>query len=468
MTTKIKLPKIGMRIIKTTIAVGICFAIFYILKSNTPPLIACIGAIICMQQQMEDSKEISFIRIFGTATGAFFGMLTIILFEYTPNISTEQMYIFITAMLILVFYGSLLLNQATTGGLSAIVFLCVALVDSNSTSPIIEAFNRTIETFVGAGVSLAVNQIQLPKRKEKDFLFIAKFDQILFKPEIGMTPYCRFELNTLLKKGIPLTVVTGQSPAFLQENMDGINLNLPVITMDGAVLYDMATKKHIICKEIYVDMTKKIIQKLENMNINCFVHTVFQDVLFIYHQDFKNPEELRVFNNSKNSPHRHYVHGKPYFMGKIVCISMIINYYTSTVIEEELKNIDKNNELIFIRDTFEIKRNYCRLKIYDKSVNKSDMIRHLLERTNQTSTIVFGGNHNDIEMMLSADYSYSTEESFSDVQNVADSIIKGDPNTLGDKVLHEISKIYRPVKCFPTHPTIKALKNNKRGESNEQ
>lgn len=455
---KFRFPKIGMRIIKTTIAVGLCLFFSYILNIQEPPLIATICAIICMQQRMSDSMEMSFIRTFGTATGAIIGFLTVCGFGLLNTENVALYYSVITLMIVPVFYVSLLLNQAETGALSAIVFLCIVIADSANASPLIGAINRTFETLMGVSISLAVNRIHLPRRNETDFLFITKLDQVLYKQDVGISRFSLFQLDSLLKNDVPITVVTGRTPAFLHEHLDDVKFNLPVIAMDGAVLYDMKTKHYLICREIYLDLAKKILKRLDEMDLNYYVNSVFQDVMYTHHKEFKNKEESRVYKNIKNSPHRHYVYGQPNFIGKIVCISLIIPVDICNEVERIIQAMDKKKQLILIKDGLGLSDEYSHLKIYDSEATKHSMVSHLIERTPQRKSIVFGGNHNDRQLMKYADYAYAIESSPQKVKGVSDGRIKGDDDIIGDKVLKMIYDISTPLTWKKLPKNLQELK----------
>ena len=65
------------------------------------------------------------------------------------------------------------------------------------------------------------------------------FDGALYDEKNGISPYASFELNQLLQDGLPFTIATERTPASLMADLKGLDLRLPVIAMDGAVLYDV-------------------------------------------------------------------------------------------------------------------------------------------------------------------------------------------------------------------------------------
>ena len=64
-------------------------------------------------------------------------------------------------------------------------------------------------------------------------------DDTLLSEEQKLSPYSLVELNRMLADGANFTVSTMRTPASLIEPLRGVKLNLPVIAMDGAVMYDL-------------------------------------------------------------------------------------------------------------------------------------------------------------------------------------------------------------------------------------
>ena len=88
------IPHVGLRTIKTALAVMVCVAVFlpfHMLQddpsdpwSMVGPLNACVAAIICMQSSIEDSWQQGFIRLRGTAIGGVVGILMLTIYLFFP------------------------------------------------------------------------------------------------------------------------------------------------------------------------------------------------------------------------------------------------------------------------------------------------------------------------------------------------------------------------------------------------
>ena len=89
---KIPLPRIGMRTIKTAVAVTLSYLIFVpfglLYNENYPgvlgyigPLYACIPCVVCMQSSLEQTFQVGLSRFLGVLVGAVIGALMILIPE---------------------------------------------------------------------------------------------------------------------------------------------------------------------------------------------------------------------------------------------------------------------------------------------------------------------------------------------------------------------------------------------------
>ena len=433
-------PRIGMRMIKTAVAVGICFLISSLTGGDGKPIFSAIAAIICMQPYVEHSVDVAFNRTIGTVIGAVFGLLAASLSLYVPPGYDYIHYLIISLTIIPVLYTTVLMKKPGASALAGVVLLSITLSTGDGT-PLMNAISRSVETIVGILVSLGVNMAHLPRRREKDFLFVSGFDGAISDEKTGITPYCMFELNQLLKDGMAFTIATERTPASLMADIEMLHLSLPVIAMDGAVLYDMKEKRYLACHGLSKEMTRKIERFLEAQDLHYFLNVVWQDVLLIYYHDFKNEEEKKLYHELRLSPHRNYVYGERPEEGNVVYILLVVTNETANFVMERLAEIDIDCELLFLIDKSETPEEYCHLKIYHKNATKEYMMNRLLETMPQKKTVVFGSNKNDVSMMKAADFSYATAEATPEAIAAADKQLKGQ----GDAIVRTIFHLYEPL-----------------------
>ncbi|MDL2225281.1 aromatic acid exporter family protein [Eubacteriales bacterium OttesenSCG-928-M02] len=152
---------IGMRNIKTAITVLLLLLLYQIIGRDGVVL-ACISAIICMQDSLEGSFLSGFNRLFGTAFGALVGMLfnyILLLFPYG----------WVTTLLaavgiVLIIYLCNIMDRNGSITIGCVVFLTIVL-QQNVTDPFSYSINRFLDTFIGITLSVLINNlIKRPSR----------------------------------------------------------------------------------------------------------------------------------------------------------------------------------------------------------------------------------------------------------------------------------------------------------------
>lgn len=155
---KDKLKPIGMRNIKTAIAIVICVFISQIFKLEYP-FYACIAAIITMRGSVFGTFKAARHRMLGTTVGAIVGLICVIIAPRSAILSGIG--------IVVVIYICNVLEWDDSIGIAGIVFLAI-MVNLKGTTPISYAVNRLIDTFIGITVAAFVNYfIFPPKLSEK-------------------------------------------------------------------------------------------------------------------------------------------------------------------------------------------------------------------------------------------------------------------------------------------------------------
>lgn len=165
--TASRLPKVGLRNIKTAVSATLCAALYAITGRN--PTFACIGAIFGMGSDMSDSWKNGGNRLIGTVIGGFLGMglfwLYLFLAPYGGHVWLLPL-LFIGVIILIVcaqlFHWP---GAVQPGG----VVLCIILFNTPVDTYVSYALNRMIDTGVGVVISLCVNLL-LPKERLEGWL----------------------------------------------------------------------------------------------------------------------------------------------------------------------------------------------------------------------------------------------------------------------------------------------------------
>lgn len=320
-------PRVGQRIVKTTIAVFICLIIYYLwgFESGNMPTEAMITAILCMQPYVRDSRDYAISRLLGTLIGAFWGLM-FLLFLVAVHSEGERQLILYAGMAIGVMislHSAVLIGRPDTAGLAAIVFICVVIAFPNIENPLSQAGLRIIDLFIGTFVAIGVNTFRLPREKQKDKVFFVRTKDLVPDRFSQIPPAAMFKLNYLYDDGARICLMSEHAPAFFALQMSDTKLNTPLIVMDGAGIFDANQNRYLSTETLPIEDSERLIMRLRELDISCFVYTVHRDKTCIFHYGELREPEKKVLERMKRSPYRDYLDGEGYDMNEIVYFKIL-------------------------------------------------------------------------------------------------------------------------------------------------
>lgn len=411
MKTKLTaLPPIGMRIIKSSIGVLLGFIIYLIRGRQGAPFYTALSVLWCMQPYTSNAKANAIQRTIGTFIGAFFGLIMILVEFYLLPLDNELIrYILISILIIPVIYTTVIINKKNASYFSCVVYLSIVVNHLTDTNPYLFVMNRILDTMIGIILALIINTSRIPRKKNKNVLFVSELDKVLLNMQSTLTPYSKVELNKMLDDGAKFTIETMRTPAALLEALKDIRIKLPVVAMDGAMLFDIKNNRCLkLYKMSYLE-SKELINLFNDRDLHCFVNVVVEDSVLIYYGDFKNEAEETIYKELRYSPYRNYIkeelperYGAAYLM-------TIDKSEKIDEIYEELKLKGYVNRFKILKYPSEDFKGYSYIKIYNKKANKENMIDEIKKmvdvdkiirfETTQESTGVIIGKNDSNEMV---------------------------------------------------------------------
>lgn len=143
---------IGMRTIKTALAVGLCVAVAQALQLEYP-FYAAIAAIISMGNSLTNSLAAGKNRIMGTMAGALIGLLFA---SIQPNNA-----LLCGLGIVLLFWICNVLKWSASIPIAGIVFMAI-MVNLRDQTPLFYSLNRILDTVIGISIALIVNLVFCP------------------------------------------------------------------------------------------------------------------------------------------------------------------------------------------------------------------------------------------------------------------------------------------------------------------
>ena len=308
----LEFPALGQRIIRTVVGIFLCYLVYYFRAGYGTVFFAVLAVLQCIQPYMKSSFDTAKQRFVGTFIGAGWGFVILFVthelldFHIIENLLG---YFLIAVFSGVVLYTSVVLRHREVAGFSAVVFLSIVTTPIEGVMTIAGLLTgRVLDTLIGVVIAIAVNAFHFPRDRNTNILFVSGIDDVMMTtPELKISPFSVVELNHLLSHGMKFTISTWRTPASIMKLTEGVELNLPVIAMSGAALYDTETHEYVETCGIPREQGNLVMDFFDEKKVNYFSNVVIDDTLLIYYKKISNEAEKGLYDDMKISPHRNYV-----------------------------------------------------------------------------------------------------------------------------------------------------------------
>ena len=309
-TIKSHFPRIGMRIVKSAAAVGLSMAVYLLLGVEGLPFFIIIAALQGMQQYQRNVREITVRNVFGTLVGAACA-LPVVLIQYFVLAPHNCPYVWYCALvtfgIAVALYSSVVLGHGDAAYFTAVVYLCIVMVHLDNQNPLNYVLQRLSETLLGIGIGMGVNAMRIPIRRVRDTLFVAALDDVLHSESSILPEYSKVEINRILDDGVRLSIISQHSTASFWEAAGSIRFKMPVILLDGAVLYDPAEKRYLAKVQLEYEQAREITELLEDEELSIFQSAVIDDSVMIFNRHIAESTR-EIHENMRRSNYRNYIY----------------------------------------------------------------------------------------------------------------------------------------------------------------
>ena len=401
----VHVPHIGMRIIKSALGVLICFAIYFMRGKQGAPFYSALAVLWCIQNQTKNTVQNALQRTVGTGIGAAYGLIYILIKQRVPQLGDSFLhYCIISIALIPIIYTTVVIKQKKASYFSCVVFLSIVVNHLMDENPYIFVANRSLDTLIGIFVGLVLNSVCIHGEYDRDTLFIADVDRAMDGLSTGITPFSQIMIKNMLEKGMLLTFMTLRTPAGFLEGMPDIKPKLPIIAMDGAILYDIKENRYPKVYVISAEHACNIESFIRSRGFNIFTTIILEDVLIIYYDELKNTAEIDIYEKMHKSPYRNYLNKERPKDHPVVYMMCVDETRKIEQLVEDIKRSDIYEELKILSYPSDDYKGYSYIKIYSKNASVQNMTDYLRNMTGAEETLTFGDNDRN-----KTDYCYTEQ-----------------------------------------------------------
>lgn len=251
-------------------------------------------------------------------------------------------------------------------------------------------------------------------------IYISDLDGTLLNEDGKLSVNSKKLINNAIDNNINFSIATARTPATVNKLMEGVNINLPIVVMNGAATYDMKKNKYISFNPINIDLARKIQKIITDNKLNAFIYSIKNNHLYVYHNALTNAYQEEFLKARINTPYKTFVKGN--FDNNTNVLYFTLVDYKDNV--EFLYNKIKNIDGIYIAKYMDIYNPDCyNLEIYDIKSSKANAIKYLEDTYNYSRLITFGDNINDVPMFEISDECYAVGNAVNELKEIATDVL---------------------------------------------
>jgi HAD-superfamily hydrolase, subfamily IIB len=254
-------------------------------------------------------------------------------------------------------------------------------------------------------------------------LYISDLDGTLLNSNAEVSDFTRKTLNKLIADGMHFCIATARTSATVSKMFESININMPVILMNGVCIFDLKKNTYIKIESIPTISKTAMIKTLKKYNLSGFLYTIDENHLSTFYENTDSPnakafieERVKKFNKSFTK-----------VSDFADCLNKNIVYYSISEKKEKLESLytelamDKNLHIEFYRDIYN--EDFWYLEVCSNTASKYNAVNFLRKKYGYEKVISFGDNLNDLPLFLASDECYSVKNAKQEVKVEATGII---------------------------------------------
>lgn len=255
-------------------------------------------------------------------------------------------------------------------------------------------------------------------------LYVSDLDGTLLNKDKEVSEYSKSVINTFISNGGYFSIATARTAASAGIILSGLNIDMPVILMNGAVVFDFRSNKYIKTEIIPSLTAHSILKILKEHDISGFMYSIYKGKLITYYENLE-AKALRDFYDERVQKYYKSFEQVDDFMKKttednVIYFTLIDEYEQLLIVYNSLKD-QVSIDMSLYKDIYEDHLWY--LEIYSINASKYNAVKYLRDKFNYEKIIGFGDNHNDIPLLKACDEFYSVSNAVCELKELATGII---------------------------------------------
>jgi len=254
-------------------------------------------------------------------------------------------------------------------------------------------------------------------------LYLSDLDGTLLQPDESVSQFSVDTLNRLIESGVSFSFASARSNASALKITQKLNLNMPVIMLNGVLIYDCGTKKFLKVEYIPQKAVQLVCEAMKKCGINGFLYS-FEDEKIVAHYEQLDTEELLDVKKDRTEKYNKKfvqvndfseVYSKPNVYFSIIALKEKLD------VLHEMLSKEKELSLAYYADVYHPGVWY--LEVFSSKASKFYGAQFIREYIKADKVVGFGDNFNDMPLKKAVDMFCAVGNALPEIKELADVVI---------------------------------------------
>lgn len=255
-------------------------------------------------------------------------------------------------------------------------------------------------------------------------LYISDLDGTLLNQKAELSPYTVQTINTLIKKGMNFTIATARSAASAVTILKDLQLTLPVVLMNGVLIYDLSAKRYLNIEYLTPESLSFIYQVLNDFGLSGFLYEVKEHMLSTYYERLSNQGQVEFYTERVNKFRKVFTQVEAFSQvdpAHLVYLSLLDTKEHLEGAYQILKTCP-DIALAYYKDVYS-KEDLWYLEIFSHRATKYNAAQYLRNAFHFDKITGFGDNLNDLPLFRACEETCAVANAKAEVKETATHII---------------------------------------------
>ena len=237
-------------------------------------------------------------------------------------------------------------------------------------------------------------------------LYISDLDGTLLNANAELSDYTINTLTRLIDNGMHFSIATARTIATAKLMLQNVPINVPIILMNGVLVYDLQKKQYIKKEMLAQDKTVEIVSAIEKTGVTGFMFTLTGNTLMSYYQKIANIAMQEYVDERVQKFNKKFMQ-----IDNFSSVTLDIIYFCFI---DSAQNIERLHKEINHAHGIRIEKYqdiYCEdiwyMEVFSDTASKRTAVEFLRTKYNFDKIVGFGDNLNDLPLFSASDECYA-------------------------------------------------------------